>query len=177
MVNPSAVQDTGVLLTEKETTIEERLSDILSSYQGREDELIPILQQIQQEFGYLPELAIKQIAKFLRLPEITVFGVATFYAQFKLVPTGRNIVKVCRGTACHVRGGARILREVEKRLGIKPGESSPDLEYSLETVACFGACALSPVMVRNSKVHGRMTTQKATSILNATGSSSKSKTK
>jgi len=175
MVNPSAVQDTGVLLTEKETTIEERLSDILSSYQGREDELIPILQQIQQEFGYLPELAIKQIAKFLRLPEITVFGVATFYAQFKLVPTGRNIVKVCRGTACHVRGGARILREVEKRLGIKPGESSPDLEYSLETVACFGACALSPVMVRNNKVHGRMTTPKVTSILNATGSSSESK--
>jgi NADH-quinone oxidoreductase subunit E len=143
MANPSAVQDTQVLLPEQAITIEERLSEILSSYRGDESELIPILQQVQQVFGYLPEPAIKQIAKFLHLPEITIFGVATFYAQFKLVPTGRNIIKVCRGTACHVRGGARILKEVEKQLGIKSGESSPDFEYCLETVACIGACAVT----------------------------------
>jgi NADH-quinone oxidoreductase subunit E len=159
------VVNTQVLLPEQEATIEEQVNEILSSYRGGEDELIPILQQVQQVFGYLPELAIKRIAKFLHLPEITVFGVATFYAQFKLVPTGRNIIKVCRGTACHVRGGARILREVEKQLGIRPGETTPDLEYGLETVACFGACALAPVMVVNDKVHGRMTTPKVKNIL------------
>jgi NADH-quinone oxidoreductase subunit E len=166
MANPSAVQDTSVLLPEQEAAIEERLDKILSSYQGREAELIPILQKVQQEFGYLPEPAIKQIARFLHLPEVTIFGVATFYAQFKLVPTGRNIVKVCRGTACHVRGGARILREVQKQLGIKPGESTPDLEYCLETVACIGACALGPTMVINNETHGNMTTKKVAEILN-----------
>jgi len=177
MANPLAVQGTQVLLPEQEATIEERLNEILSSYQGGEAELIPILQKVQQEFGYLPQPAIKRIARFLHLPEITIFGIATFYAQFKLVPTGRNIIKVCRGTACHVRGGARILKEVEKQLGIKPGESTPDLEYSLETVACFGACALSPVVVLNNKVRGKMTTQKVKGILNATANSTKSRDK
>jgi len=164
MTNPSVTQDTHVLLAGREATVEECLNEILSSYEGREDELIPILQQVQQTFRYVPEPAMKRVAKFLRLPESTVFGVATFYDQFKLVPSGRNIIRVCRGTACHVRGGARILREVEKHLGIKPGESSPDLEYCLETVACFGACALAPVMALNNKVHGRMTKAKVKEI-------------
>lgn len=159
MANPSVVQDTQALI-ERETAMQERLNEILSSYQGKKEELIPILQQVQQVFGYLPESTMEGIAKFLKLPESTVFGVGTFYAQFKLVPSGRNIIRVCRGTACHVRGGARILREVEKHLDIKPGESTPDLEYSLETVACFGACALAPVALVNDKVHGRMTKAK-----------------
>ena len=169
MVNSPAAQDTQMLLLEREASIEERLSEILSSYQGREDELIPLLQQVQRVFGYLPEPAMKRIAKFLKLPESTVFGVVTFYAQFKLRPTGRNVVRVCRGTACHVRGGARILREVEKHLGIKPGESSPDLEYCLETVACIGACALAPTMVVNNETYGQMTTRKVAEVLNQTG--------
>jgi NADH-quinone oxidoreductase subunit E len=156
MANPSIGQ---------EPAVEERLNEILTSYQGKEEELIPILQQVQQVFGYLPETAMKRIAKFLRLPEGAVFGVGTFYAQFKLVPSGRNIIRVCRGTACHVRGGARILREVEKHLGIKPGESSPDLEYCLETVACIGACALAPTMVVNDGTHGQMTTKKVAEVL------------
>ena len=175
MANPSLVQDTLVPLPEQKATIEERLNEILSSYQGRDDELIPIMQQVQQQFGYLPEPVIKQIARFLHLPDITIFGVATFYAQFKLVPTGRNIIRVCRGTACHVRGVARILQELENQLGVKPGETTADREYSLETVACFGACALSPIMVLDDKVHGKMTTQKVRSILDATGSSSELK--
>ena len=164
MTNPSVVQDTQALL-EREMAMQERLNEILSSYQGKKEELIPILQQVQQVFGYLPEPAMKRIAKFLKLPESTVFGVGTFYAQFKLVPSGRNIIRVCRGTACHVRGGARILREVEKHLGIKPGESSPDLEYCLETVACFGACALAPVVVVDKDVYGRVATTKVKDIL------------
>jgi NADH-quinone oxidoreductase subunit E len=165
MANPSLAQDTQVLLRGQEGAVEERLNEILTSYQGKEEELIPILQQVQQVFGYLPEPAMKRIAKYLKLPESTVFGVGTFYAQFKLVPSGRNIIRVCRGTACHVRGGARILREVEKHLGIKPGESSPDLEYCLETVACIGACALAPTMVVNNGTHGQMTTKKVAEVL------------
>ena len=165
MANPSVVQDTQALLAGREATVEERLNEILSSYQGKKEELIPILQQVQQVFGYLPEPMMKKIAKFLKLPESTVFGVGTFYAQFKLVPSGRNIIRVCRGTACHVRGGARILREVEKNLGIKPGESSTDLEYCLETVACIGACALAPTMVVNNGTHGQMTTKKVAEVL------------
>jgi len=165
MTITSLTQDTKALIQEQEATAEERVNGILASYQGREDELIPMLQQVQQEYGYLPKHAIGQIAKFLHLPEITIFGVATFYAQFKLVPTGRNIVRVCRGTACHVRGGARILKEAEKQLGIKPGESTPDLEYCLETVACIGACALAPTMVVNNQTYGQMTTKKVTEAL------------
>lgn len=165
MANPSGTQGTQVLLGEPGATVEERLNEILSSYEGREDELIPILQQVQQVFGYLPEPAMKRIAKFLKLPEGTVFGVGTFYAQFKLSPSGRNIIRVCRGTACHVRGGARILRGVEKHLGIKPEETSPDFEYSLETVACLGACALAPNIVVNGKVYGRLTESKVRKIL------------
>ena len=166
MPNPSIIQQGQTLLLERETTIEERLNEILSSYQGSEDELIPILQRVQQVLGYLPEAAMKRVAKFLHLPESTVFGVGTFYAQFKLVPTGRNTIRVCRGTACHVRGSAKILGEVEKQLGIRAGETTPDLEYSLETIACFGSCALAPVVVTNDKVHGRVTAPKAKEMLN-----------
>ena len=107
---------------------------------------------------------MRKIAKFLSLPESTVYGVSTFYAQFKFVPTGKRIVKVCRGTACHVRGGARILREVEKQLGIKPGETTSDMEYTLETVACIGACALAPTMVVDKETQRKMTPQKVAEL-------------
>lgn len=145
--------------------ITKQLDEILSRYSGEKSDLIPVLQEAQESFGYLPEGVMQRIAKFLRLPESTVYGVSTFYAQFKLIPTGKRLVKVCRGTACHVRGGARILREVEKQLGIKPGETSTDLSNSLETIACFGSCALAPVIVVNKDVYGRMTTTKVGQIL------------
>jgi len=164
MANPSTEQEARALPRAQEETCG-CLTEILSHFEGRKEELIPILQRVQEHYGYLPEDVMKKIAGFLQLPESTVFGVGTFYAQFKLVPSGRNIIRVCRGTACHVRGGARILREVEKRLGIKPGESTPDLEYSLETVACIGACALAPTMVVNNETHGEMTAKKAAEIL------------
>jgi NADH-quinone oxidoreductase subunit E len=166
MLSPSEVQGAPVLVAEQGAMVAERLNKILSSYQGKKEDLIPILQQVQQAFGYLPEPAMKRIAKFLKLPESTVFGVGTFYVQFKLLPTGRNIVKVCRGTACHVRGSAQILAEIEKQLGISAGETTPDLEYSLETIACFGSCALAPVVVSNDKVYGRMTGSRMGEILN-----------
>jgi len=147
--------------TPVEANITAQLDEILSQYSGESGELIPILQEAQERFGYLPEEVMQRIAKFLRLPESTVYGVSTFYAQFKLTPTGKRLVKVCRGTACHVRGGARILREVERKLGIKPGETTSNMEYSLETIACFGSCALAPVIVIDKNVYGRMTTTKA----------------
>ena len=156
------------MVTPVEANIAEQLDEILSQYSGESGNLIPILQEAQERFGYLPEEVIRGIAKFLRLSESTVYGVSTFYAQFKLTPTGRRLVKVCRGTACHVRGGARILRETEKQLGIKPGETTSDLGYSLETIACFGSCALAPVMVIDKNVHGRMTTTKVGQILTET---------
>jgi len=158
-------QATHTVAPKCEETVETRVDEILASYTGEKAELIPILQQVQQAYGYLPEEALSQIAQFVDVPECTIFGIATFYAQFKLVPTGRNIIRVCRGTACHVRGGARILKEVEKQLGIKPGESTPDLEYALETVACIGACALAPTMTANNDTYGHMTTKKAAEIL------------
>ena len=148
-----------------EPNIVEQTDEILSRYSGEKGDLIPVLQEAQERFSFLPPEAMQRIAKFLRLPESTVYGVSTFYAQFKFTPTGRRLIKVCRGTACHVRGGARILRETEKQLGIKQGETAADMGYSLETIACFGSCALAPVMVIDKTVYGRMTTTKVGQIL------------
>jgi NADH-quinone oxidoreductase subunit E len=156
------------VITLTEIDIREQLSEILSHYTGQRNELIPILQEAQERFRYLPEDVMKDIARFLRLSESTIFGVATFYAQFKFSPTGRKVVRVCRGTACHVRGAPRILDETEKRLGIRPGETTANLEYSLETIACFGSCALAPVMVVDDDVYGRMTPTKVGKILGDT---------
>ena len=148
-----------------ETDIREQLDELLSPYSGERGDLIPILQEVQERLGYLPREVMQKIAKFLSLPESTVYGVSTFYAQFKFVPTGKRIVKVCRGTACHVRGAGRILGAIERKLGIKPGETTDDLEYTLETIACFGSCALAPVIVIDKNVYGRMTTTKVGQIL------------
>ena len=154
------------MITLTEAEIKQKVDEILSHYNGRQDELIPILQEVQEQFGYLPSEAMLKVARFLRLPESAVFGVSTFYAQFKFSPTGKKKVRLCRGTACHVRGAPQILDEVEKQLGIKPGETTPDLEYSLETIACFGSCALAPVMVVDDNVYGRMSPKKVAQILN-----------
>ncbi|MFC1954955.1 NADH-quinone oxidoreductase subunit NuoE [Chloroflexota bacterium] len=151
-----------------ETEFKEKLDEILSHYCGRKEELIPLLQEAQAEFRYLPSEVMLKIAKFLKIPESTVYGVITFYSQFKLTPLGKKIVRICRGTACHVRGGNKILEEVEKQLGIKAGETSEDLEWTLETIACFGSCALAPVMVIDKDVYGRMTTKKVKEILAGT---------
>jgi NADH-quinone oxidoreductase subunit E len=149
----------------RENGIAAKVDKILASYTVEKANLIPILQQVQQVFGYLPEEAMSRIAQFIDVPECTVFGVATFYAQFKFVPVGRNVIKLCRGTGCYVKGAPRLLDEVEKLLGIKEGETTPDMEYTLETVACFGSCALAPVMVVNDRVYGRVTPDTVKKIL------------
>jgi NADH-quinone oxidoreductase subunit E len=144
------------------------VDNVLMNFEREQSELIPVLQEVQQKLGYLPEVALQRVADYLRIPECTVFGVATFYALFKLSPSGKRIVKVCRGTACHVRGGTRILGEVEKRLNIKQGETSSNLDNSIQTIACFGSCALAPVLVVNEKVYGRVTPAKVEKILTDT---------
>jgi NADH-quinone oxidoreductase subunit E len=140
--------------------MEKRLDEILSSYEGKSDELIPILQEVQSEFGYLSEKVLIRISKFTRVPESRIFAVVTFYAQFRFAPIGKKHIVVCRGTACHVRGAPRILEQLENHLGIKEGETSRDLEYSLETVACIGACGLSPCIMVNKKVEAKITPEK-----------------
>jgi NADH:ubiquinone oxidoreductase subunit E len=138
---------------------------ILSKFTGEKSNLIPILQEFQQVFGYLPEEVMKQIAEFLHLSPGTVYSMATFYPGFKFVPSGKKVVCACRGTACHVRGGAGILKEIEKHLGIKPGETTKYMEYTLETVACLGACAMAPAVTIDKEVHGQMTPKKVSEVL------------
>ena len=145
--------------------VQDKLNDIFSHYHGDRQELIPILQETQERFRYLPAAAMREIARFLHMPESTIYGVSTFYAQFKLTPLGKKIIRVCRGTACHVRGASKVLSEIEKQLGIKAGETTEDLEYTLETVACIGACALAPTMTIESETYGKMTTKKVAEVL------------
>ena len=143
----------------------EQLLPIFESYSRQRQSLIPVLQKVQEELGYLPEEAISEVAQFLRLSKNEVYGVASFYAQFRFERQGEHAVKVCLGTACHVRGGRRVLDTVQREIGIQPGETTEDYQFSLERVACFGSCALAPVMVVDKIVHGRMTTAKARQVL------------
>jgi NADH-quinone oxidoreductase subunit E len=145
--------------------VQDKLEEIFSHYNGDKQELIPILQATQEQFRYLPAAAMREIARFLRMPESTIYGVSTFYAQFKLTPLGKKIIRVCRGTACHVRGGAKVLSEIEKQLGVRAGETTPDREYTLETVACIGACALAPTMTIDKETYGKMTPKKVLEVL------------
>lgn len=143
-----------------EVEFERAMETILSQYDGDRDELITILQEVQKHFRYLPEDALRRVATFLNITVNEVYAVATFYALFRLKPCGNKIVRVCRGTACHVRGGADILQTVQKRLGIKPGETTKDMEFSLETVACIGACALAPNISIDTDTYGLVSNKK-----------------
>jgi NADH:ubiquinone oxidoreductase subunit E len=137
-----------------------RIGVLVSEYGQRKWALIPLLQRIQGEFGYIPPQSIPLIARSLRLFPSQVQGVISFYTQLYTQPRGRKVVRVCRGTACHVRGGKTILKLVKQRLGIEEGETSPDFEYTLETVACIGVCALAPNIVVSDHVHGHMNPKK-----------------
>jgi NADH:ubiquinone oxidoreductase subunit E len=141
-----------------------RIEAIIADYQDQRWALLPLLERIQQEFGFIPPSAVSLIAKGLGLFPTQVQGVISFYAQLYTSPRGKNIVRVCRGTACHVRGGKTILKLVKRHLGIEEDEITPDFEYSLETVACIGCCALAPNMVINRDIYGRMNPKKVASI-------------
>ncbi len=149
--------------------MEKRLETVFSEFKGSKEELIPLLQKVQEEFGYLPKEAMYKIGRFAGIPESKVYAVATFYAQFRFSPMGKNLIMVCRGTACHVRGAPRILDELETQLGIKEGGTTPDLEYSLETVACIGACGLAPCIMVNKKVEAKLTPKKVAELFGKGG--------
>jgi NADH-quinone oxidoreductase subunit E len=136
------------------------MQTIFSGFKGSKEEIIPLLQKVQEVYSYLPEHMISAIAKFIRVPESQVYGVATFYAQFRFTPKGKKHTMVCRGTACHVNGAPKILEEIESCLGIREGETTTDMEYSLETVACIGACSLAPCVMINETVEAKLNAKK-----------------
>jgi len=155
----------GAILFEG-SNLREQLAQVLAPYQGQKGATIPVLQKVQEEIGYLPEETISEIANFLGLTKNEIYGVATFYAQFRFEKQGEHTIKCCQGTACYVQGGRRILETVEDELNIESGKTTTDdYKFSLERVACFGSCALAPVMVVDKTVYGRMTPAKARQIL------------
>ncbi|NLC50700.1 MAG: NADH-quinone oxidoreductase subunit NuoE [Firmicutes bacterium] len=157
------MEQTKLAVSEAPEKIE--IEKILEKYKLKKGALIPALQEIQSYYGYLPEKAMEDVARIFNLPLTQVYGVATFYAQFHLKPRGRNIVRLCMGTACHVRGSALIMEKIEKELGLRPGQTTSDMRFTFEPVACLGACGQAPVMMVNDDTHGRLTPVEALSVL------------
>jgi NADH-quinone oxidoreductase subunit E len=145
--------------------IEEKTREICSRLGSKRENLIPILQQIQEALGYLPSDAMVEVARFLNIPKIDVYSVVTFYNQFRLTPPGKHSIRVCMGTACHVKGGHITLAAWERRLKIGPGETTPDREFDLDTVACVGCCAMAPVTVVDKKVEAKADPTRVDGIL------------
>jgi NADH-quinone oxidoreductase E subunit len=153
---------------EEEFTSEqlEQIDQVIKKYQGKPGALIPVLEDVQEISGYLPESIQRRVALGLDIPLSQVYGVVTFYSFFTMVPRGKHQIRVCLGTACHVRGGSRIIEEMQDKLGIAPGECTEDRNFSVDVVRCLGACGLAPVMVVGEKVHGRIKAAKLDQILN-----------
>jgi NADH-quinone oxidoreductase subunit E len=144
----------------------EPLDEILASMPNAGDcDLIPILQKVQSAYGYLPPSVLKAASDRTGIAASRIYGVATFYEQFYLEPHGRHTVRCCRGTACHVKGGRDIIRAISRILGVQEGETTEDMEFTFETVACLGACALAPVMVVDGVYYGKMTSRKVNFVL------------
>jgi NADH-quinone oxidoreductase subunit E len=151
------------------------LNEILSTFNGNKSELIPILQDIQTNIGYLPEDSIIEVSKFTQVPESEIYGVATFYTQFRFLPVGKKHIMVCKGTACHVKGAPQIIEGIERHLNIKEGEVTFDLEYSLESVGCLGCCALAPCAMINEEVESNLTLTDVKKIFSKMKNNSKDK--
>ncbi len=141
------------------------IKDILERHPANRGSLIPVLQDVQENLGYLSEEAVKELARLMGISANEIYGVATFYTQFRFSPPGRHRIQSCQGTACHVRGGRMILDELEQRLGITAGQTTADGQFDLERVACLGCCALAPVVAVDGKVYARMTAKKIPSVL------------
>ncbi len=141
------------------------LDEVIDQYIGQQGAVIPVLQRAQGIYGYLPAEVLQHISKRLQVPLSQIYGVATFYAQFYMAKRGRNTVRCCDGTACHVRGAARIISTLENNLGIKAGETTPDYRLSFEVVYCLGSCGLAPVAVINGQVVGRLVPEKIVELV------------
>jgi NADH:ubiquinone oxidoreductase subunit E len=146
-----------------------RIEPILKRFGKERGSLIPVLQEVQALYGYLPREALARIGEEMKIPLSRIYGVVTFYSQFYLTPRGRHTVRVCRGTACHVRGGRSVLNAVKNCLGIDDGETTGDLQFSLETVACLGTCFLAPVMMVDRSYYGKLAPERVPSILDKFG--------
>ncbi len=144
-----------------------QVDSIVEPYLGKKEMVIPVMQKVQEHFGYLPRPAMEHVARRMRIPLSRLYGVTTFYAQFKMKPRGRYIIRVCKGTACHIQGSPKISERIEELLGIPGGETTDDLKFTLEEVACIGACALAPVIMVNDDPHGRLTPDKMNEILDS----------
>ena len=143
------------MITEKQAS--QAVAEILSSHKKEKKNLIPLLQEVQTKLGYLPKKTMQEIADFLEMPDVEVWGVATFYNQFRFVPLGKYHTRVCMGTACHLAGGRLISDALERELDIEVGETDEDGNFSLERVACIGCCMLAPVIVIKDRIHPKMT--------------------
>ena len=152
-----------------ETTDLAKIEPILQRFGKQKGALIPVLQEVQAIYGYLPKEALILIGREMKIPLSRIYGVVTFYAQFYLTPRGKHTVRVCRGTACHVRGGKSVLNVVKDSLGIEDGETTNDLQFSLETVACLGTCFLAPVMMVDRSYYGKLIPERVPSILDKFG--------
>jgi len=151
--------------TEATPDLNSRLAPVIEKYRGREGIAIPLLADVQREIGYLAEDAVEHVGAELGIPVAELFGVATFYAMFRFQPEGKHVVRLCRGTACHVQGAGLIADQMERFLGVKDGETTPDLMFTLQGVACLGCCSLAPVMMVGNDVHGWLTPEKAVDVL------------
>ena len=152
-------------MVEEALEMKEKIKILFKRIGNKRENLIPILQQIQAEFGFLPPDAMLEVARFLNIPEINVYSVATFYNQFRLTPPGKHSVRVCTGTACHVKGGHITLAAWQRRLKIESGQTTPDREFDLDTVACVGCCAMAPVTVVDKKVEAKADPTRVDGIL------------
>lgn len=141
------------------------IKDIFERHPANRGSLIPVLQDVQEDFGYLSEEAVEELARLMEISANEIYGVATFYTQFRFSPPGRHRIQSCQGTACHVRGGRQILNELEQRLGITAGRTTEDGQFDLERVACVGCCALAPVVTVDGKVYAQVTAKKIPSVL------------
>ncbi len=147
------------------TTSISKVDNILAKYVDIEESLISILQEIQNKYRYLPKNVLQYISQKTGIPISKIYGVVTFYSQFHLKPRGKHVIRVCQGTACHIRGGKIILKKLEELLNIKAGQTTQDLKFTLETVACIGACGLAPVMMINDDTYGRLELEKLFEII------------
>jgi NADH-quinone oxidoreductase subunit E len=145
--------------------VEKKVDKILDKYRNSQGLLVSILQDIQAEYNYLPREALEQVSRGMDVPLSQVYSVATFFKAFSLEPRGRHLMHVCLGTACHVRGAVRVLESIQRELDIKPGETTGDLKYTLETVNCVGACALGPIVIVDEEYSGEMNTEKVKPLL------------
>lgn len=144
-----------------------KVDKIIDGYDGQDSWLVMILQDVQDEFNYLPKAALERVAEKLGVALSRVYRVATFYSSLSLTERGKHLIKVCDGTACHLKGAINVCDEISRHIGIKDGETTEDMKYTLEVVACLGACALAPVMAVGSQYHGDMTADKIKSTLDS----------